>query len=102
MSEDKRAAARDNLLRELRDLSHAVTRQAWADEIQYQLYAVMVGDAENIGGKPLAAALLSHIDALPRLSELAGGWFADNDPAAFVDLDEWEKKYDAWRAAKPK
>ena len=100
MSEDKRAAARVNLLRELRDLSHVLTKESWANEIQFKLYALAVGDAVDVDGKQPAAAFLSHIDALPRLSQLAGGWFADNDAEAFVDLDAWEAKYEAWREAK--
>ena len=100
MTEDKQTAARENLLRELRDLSHAITRESWAQDIQYKLYAVMVGDADDIDGKPLAPPLLSHIDALPRLSDMAGGWFAENDIAAFAETADWEARYDAWRAAR--
>lgn len=101
MSDDEQdATEREILLREMREISHVLFKKPWADEIEYKLWAVMVGDAEDIDGKRLAVPILAHIDALNQYTDKAGGWFAGETLEQFVSHDEWEPRYAAWRAKK--
>jgi hypothetical protein len=87
------------LLREMREISFALYRKPWSEDLAFKLYAVLVGDADSIDGNPLPSPVLAHIDALGKYSDGAGGWFTADSPDGFLDLDAWEEKYAAWRSA---
>jgi hypothetical protein len=89
------------LLREMREISFALTRTTWSSALPFQLYAVLVGDTDSIGGKALPAPVLAHIDALGKYSDDAGGWLTTEDAASLVGFDAWEAQYAAWRAQTP-
>jgi len=97
MLEERPEVARQNLLKEMRDICFILTRKPWTEGLEYKLYDVLLGNTESFEGKPLAAALLSHIDALGQLSDEAGGWFTGESTEAFVDVDAWEEKFGAWK-----
>jgi hypothetical protein len=91
---------REILLREMREISFALTRSTWNPELPYQLWAVLAGDGDSIEGKRLAAPVLAHIDALSKYADDCGGWFTGESLDAFVDIEDWETRYAKWRESR--
>ena len=95
-----REFAREQLVREMREISHAFLRTPWAEGLPFKLYAVMNGDQDGIDGKAVPIPVMAHIDALATYSKNAGGWPTGDGVETFVDLHDWEAKYDDWKAKK--
>ena len=89
------------LLREMREVSFALTRKQWSPGIEFDLWAVLVGDSDAVDGKTLPTPVLAHIDALGKYADDCDGWFtADALEEGFISLDAWEERYAAWKAAR--
>ena len=73
----------DVLLREMREICHAVLRAPWVDGIEYQLWAVLVGFERHSRGKATGTEFMRCLAAPPdgfgACKKSAGNWHVSNN-----------------------
>ncbi len=104
---DRRRAA--EVLRSLVELLSELGAYAWrANDLEYELWARVVGDADGPYGSR-RIDVRPYLPALRALSEAAGGWWAwvahiegkvSHEDVRLVPLPEWERRYAGWRVSR--
>ncbi len=86
--------------RELADYMSNLSEEAycagWMQGLEFELWEAVVSGPRNYGRLQVSR----HIEQLRRLSEAAGGWivFDDRDEESLLPKEEWEKRFNEWRA----
>ena len=104
---DRRRAA--EVLRSLVEYLSEAAAYAWrANDLEYELWARVAGDAEGPYGVR-GIDVGPYLPALAALAGAAGGWWAwiahvegkvAHEDVRLVSLPQWERRYAAWRVSR--
>jgi hypothetical protein len=95
--------ARELLERMMSELSNDFACAGWLSELEYLLWASVVGDGPAVADRDacgLGALGPEASSDLGRLARAACGWYvwdASTSKATFLAMDEWIEEYSRWR-----